>query len=179
MAHSVKLKAGDTFPKIEATLLDGSVVTLGKPQEQGAWQAVFVYRGKHCPLCTKYLNEVESYKQAFLDAGVEVLAVSADSKQQLQEHVTQLDVSFPIAYGLSEQQMKELGVYISVPRSEQETDHNFSEPGLFVVNENGELHVVDLSNNPFIRPELGALTRGLAWIRDPNNHYPIRGTLDY
>jgi hypothetical protein len=66
-----------------------------------------------------------------------------------------------------------------VPRSEQETDHNFSEPGLFVVNENGELHVVDLSNNPFIRPELGALTRGLAWIRDPNNHYPIRGTLDY
>ena len=110
MAHSVKLKAGDTFPKIEATLLDGSVVTLGKTQEQGLWQAVFVYRGKHCPLCTKYLNEIESYKQAFLDAGVEVLAVSADSKQQLQEHVAQLDVSFPIAYGLSEQQMKELGV---------------------------------------------------------------------
>ncbi|NIY82418.1 peroxiredoxin family protein [Vibrio hepatarius] len=179
MAHSAKLKAGDKFPNIEATLLDGSVVTLGKPKGQGLWQAVFVYRGKHCPLCTKYLNEIESYKQAFSDAGVEVLAVSADSKQQLQKHVTQLDVSFPIAYGLSEQQMKELGLYISVPRSEQETDHNFSEPSLFVVNENGDLHVVDLANNPFIRPELGALTRGLAWIRDPNNHYPIRGTFDY
>lgn len=179
MAHSAKLKAGDKFPNIEATLLDGSVVTLGKPQGQGLWQAVFVYRGKHCPLCTKYLNEIESYKQAFSDAGVEVLAVSADSKQQLQKHVTQLDVSFPIAYGLSEQQMKELGLYISVPRSEQETDHNFSEPSLFVVNENGDLHVVDLANNPFIRPELGALTRGLAWVRDPNNHYPIRGTFDY
>ncbi|NMV24975.1 thioredoxin peroxidase, partial [Vibrio parahaemolyticus] len=51
--------------------------------------------------------------------------------------------------------------------------------GLFVVNEHGDLHVVDISNNPFVRPELGALSRGLAWIRDPNNNYPIRGTLDY
>ena len=64
-------------------------------------------------------------------------------------------------------------------RSEQETDHNFAEPGLFVVNEHGNLHVVDISNNPFVRPELGALSRGLAWIRNPDNNYPIRGTLDY
>ncbi|OAN12995.1 thioredoxin peroxidase [Photobacterium jeanii] len=179
MAHSVKLKAGDTFPSLDATLLDGSRVTLGKPQGEATWQAVFVYRGKHCPLCTKYLNEIESYKQAFSDAGVDILAVSGDAKHQLEAHLEQLEVSFPIAYGLTEEQMKTLGVYISLPRSEKETDHNFSEPGLFIVNEHGNLHVVDISNNPFVRPELGALTRGLAWIRDPENHYPIRGTLDY
>lgn len=75
--------------------------------------------------------------------------------------------------------MKTLGLYISTPRSDKETNHNFSEPGLFVVNEHGKLHVVDISNNPFVRPELGALTRGLTWIRDPENNYPIRGTLDY
>ncbi|CAM4168655.1 redoxin domain-containing protein [Vibrio agarivorans] len=179
MAYSNKLKAGDSFPSLTATLLDGSSVTLGKPRKDATWQAVFVYRGKHCPLCTKYLNEIESYKQAFADAGVDILAVSGDSKSQLEQHSEKLDVSFPLAYGLSEEQMKTLGVYISLPRSEQETDHNFAEPGLFVVNEKGQLHVVDISNNPFVRPELGALTRGLAWIRDPNNHYPIRGTLDY
>lgn len=179
MAHSVKLKAGDSFPLLNVTLLDGSSVTLGQPQGSASWQAVFVYRGKHCPLCTKYLNEIESYKQAFADAGVEVLAVSGDSKPQLETHLEQLDISFPIAYGLTQQQMETLGLYVSIPRSEQETDHNFAEPGLFVVNEHGDLHVVDISNNPFVRPELGALTRGLAWIRDPNNHYPIRGTFDY
>ncbi len=84
MATSVKLKAGDSFPHLQATLLDGSSVTLGQPQGDATWQAVFVYRGKHCPLCTKYLNELESYKQAFADAGVDILAVSGDSKAQLE-----------------------------------------------------------------------------------------------
>lgn len=179
MGHSNKLKAGDSFPVINATLIDGSQVTLGQPKNDMTWQAVFIYRGKHCPLCTKYLNEIESYKQAFSNAGVDILAVSADSKHQLEEQLEKLNISFPIAYGLKEEQLKELGVYISIPRSEQETDHNFAEPGLFVVNEKGELHVVDISNNPFVRPELGALTNGLAWIRNPENNYPIRGTLDY
>ncbi|QFU22079.1 redoxin family protein [Shewanella eurypsychrophilus] len=178
MASSNKLKAGGEFPAIEATLLDGSTVTLGKPQGDASWQAVFVYRGKHCPLCTRYLNALEGFKQAFSEAGVEILAVSADSKPQLETHLTQLNISFPIAYGLSEAQMKTLGLYISLPRSEQETDHKFAEPGLFVVNEHGKLHVVDISNNPFVRPELGALANGLNWTRDPNNNYPIRGTSD-
>jgi len=53
--------------------------------------------------------------------------------------------------------MKTLGLYISLPRSEQETDHNFAEPGLFVVNEIGKLHVVDISNNPFCAPRVGGL----------------------
>ena len=123
--------------------------------------------------------QVATWLKALNDAGVDIIAVSADAKHQAEEQLEKLDISFPIAYGLTEEQMKTLGVYISLPRSEQETDHNFAEPGLFVVNEKGELHVVDVSNNPFVRPELGALTRGLAWIRDPNNHYPIRGTLDY
>ncbi|GAM70759.1 glutamate synthase (NADPH) large chain [Vibrio sp. JCM 19236] len=179
MSKSVKLKAGQPFPKLEATLLDGSSVELGKPAAGKDWQAVFVYRGKHCPLCTKYLNEIEGYLDAFAEANVDVIAVSGDSKEQLEAHLEKVDVSFPIAYGLTEAQMKELGLYISLPRSEQETDHNFAEPGLFVVNEHGNLHVVDISNNPFVRPELGALTRGLNWIKHPDNNYPIRGTLDY
>ncbi|HAS6674676.1 TPA: redoxin domain-containing protein, partial [Vibrio parahaemolyticus] len=109
MAYSQKLKAGDTFPTLEATTLDGTKVRLGQSQGDATWQAVFVYRGKHCPLCTKYLNEIETYKQAFSDAGVDILAVSGDSKQQLEQHLEKLDISFPIAYGLTEQQMKTLG----------------------------------------------------------------------
>lgn len=179
MTYSVKLKAGDLFPRLEATLLDGQPVTLGIPQGKATWQAVFVYRGQHCPLCTRYLNALEGFKGDFAQAGVEILAVSADSKAQLESHREKLSISFPIAYGLTEDQMKTLGLYISVPRSEQETDHNFAEPGLFVVNSEGKLHVVDLSNNPFVRPELQTLVNGLAWIRNPENHYPIRGTLDY
>ena len=103
-------------------------------------------------------------------------AVSADSKAQLEEHLTRLDVNFPLHYGLTPEQMQELGLYVSLPRSEKETDHNFPEPGLFVVNADRKLQVVDLSNNPFARPDLEIFVSGLEWIRAPENNYPIRGT---
>lgn len=137
---------------------------------------IIVYRGKHCPLCTKYLNAVEAFKQRLFDNKVDLIAVSADSLEQLDAHKEKLDVSFPIYHGLTLEQMEELGLYISIPRSPQETDHNFAEPGLFVINEHGQLHVVDIPNNPFVCPELESLVSGLEWIRNPNNNYPIRGT---
>ena len=176
---SKKLIAGDRFPSITVTALDGSKATLGVPKEGADWQMVVVYRGRHCPLCTKYLNQIEGYKDRLFANKVDVVAVSGDSKEQLIRHNEKLDVSFPLYYGLTEDQMKTLGLYISVPRSEKETDHNFAEPGVFVVNEEGKLHVVDLSNNPFVRPELEALASGLEWIRNPENDYPIRGMAQY
>ena len=39
MTYSQKLKAGDTFPTLEATTLDGTKVTLGQPQGDATWQA--------------------------------------------------------------------------------------------------------------------------------------------
>lgn len=176
MTTTNKLHAGDTFPEIIVKSLDGSDVTLGKPADGTDWQMVVVYRGRHCPLCTKYLNQLGGFKQRLRDNKVDLVAVSADSKEQLEDQLGKVDVSFPVYHGLTLEQMETLGVYISVPRSEQETDHNFAEPGLFVVNEEGNLHVVDISNNPFVRPELEALASGLEWIRNPDNNYPIRGT---
>lgn len=173
--YTDKLHAGTEFPEITATLENGDETTLGKPKQGMDWQMVVVYRGKHCPLCTRYLNQLEEAKTALADIGVDLIAVSGDSKQQLEMHKRQLNVSFPLAYGLTLAQMQTLGLYISDPRSPQETDHPFAEPGLFVVNQQGNIQVVDISNNPFVRPELKSLVNGLAWIRDPNNNYPIRG----
>lgn len=174
-----KLHAGSKFPKIEVKDLDRNTIRLGKPIEGTDWQMVVVYRGKHCPMCTKYLNKLESYKQRLFDNKVDLVAVSGDSKEQLEKHLQHLDISYQIYHSLSEEQMKMLGLYISVPRSEEETDHNFAEPGLFVVNEEGKLHVVDISNNPFVRPYAESLVSGLEWIRNPENNYPIRGTTIY
>jgi len=172
-----KLHPGSAFPSLSVSLLNGEQVTLGKSlnTDVADWQLVVVYRGRHCPLCTQYLNELAHYKAELLETGVDLIAVSADSKEQLESHQEQLNVSFPLAYGLTLEQMHQLGVFISDPRSEQETDHPFAEPGLFVINGEGNVHVVDISNNPFVRPELQALVNGLAWIRNPDNNYPIRG----
>ncbi len=170
-----KLHPGSAFPTIKAALLDGSEVTLGQAQNGADWQLVVVYRGRHCPLCTRYLNQLAGAKDALLEIGVDLVAVSGDSKAQLESHMAQLEVNFPLAYGLSVAQMESLGLYISDPRSAQETDHPFAEPGVFAVNGEGKIVVVDISNNPFVRPELQTLVNGLAWIRNPDNNYPTRG----
>ncbi len=171
-----KLHAGAEFPTLSVYDTDDSLVDIGKPTGDSDWKMVVVYRGRHCPLCTKFLNNLSGFRQRLLDTGIDLAAVSADSKEQLNEHMEQLDVNFPLFYGLSLEQMQDLGVYISVPRSEKETDHNFAEPGLFVINGDGAVQVVDISNNPFARPDLEVFVSGLEWIRAPENNYPIRGT---
>lgn len=171
---TTKLMAGDVFPQITVKSLDGTDVTLGQPTEGTDWQMIVIYRGRHCPMCTKYLNKLERFKEQLFDIKIDLVAVSGDSKEQLESHLEEIDASFPIYFGLSLEQMKELGLYISIPRNEQETDHNFAEPAHFVLNEKGQIQVADISNIPFARPELSTLVSGLAWVRE--NNYPIRGT---
>ena len=171
-----KLHAGDKFQSLTVNDENDAPVDISTPTGDADWQMVVVYRGRHCPLCTKFMNGLAGFRQRLLDIGIDVAAVSADSKAQLREHKSRLDVNFPLFYGLTLEQMEDLGLYISVPRSEKETDHNFAEPGLFVINTDGELQVVDISNNPFARPDLEVFVSGLEWIRAPENNYPIRGT---
>ncbi|MBB1273250.1 redoxin domain-containing protein [Psychromonas sp. SR45-3] len=175
MTHSA-IKAGSLFPSTVVTGVEGEAVDISQISENADWRMVIVYRGKHCPLCTKYLNLLETYKERFAKNGVEIVAVSADSKEQLEIHLPALEISFPIYHGLSIEQMKALGVYISDPRSEKETDHAFAEPGLFVINEKGKVQLLDISNGPFSRPDLAVLAGGLEFIKAPENDYPIRGT---
>ncbi|MGR5193366.1 peroxiredoxin-like family protein [Vibrio rotiferianus] len=171
-----KFTAGDLFPSISLPTVNGGSIELGQPSGKADWRLVVVYRGKHCPLCTRYLNELEALKDQFLQVGVDIVAVSADSEEQVTQHMDKLNVTYPIAYGLTVAQMQTLGLYISEPRSDKETDHLFAEPGLFVVNDQGRVQIIDISNGPFVRPELNVLLSGLAFIRNPENNYPIRGT---
>jgi hypothetical protein len=71
--------------------------------------------------------------------------------------------------------MQALGLYVSNPRSPQETDRPFSEPGLFLINPAGQVQLIDISNAPFARPDLAGIARGAKRIQEMN--YPIRGTL--
>ena len=59
---STKVQAGSMFPEIVAHSLDGKEVEIGSPTGGADWMMVVVYRGRHCPLCTKYLNKLEDYR---------------------------------------------------------------------------------------------------------------------
>lgn len=171
-----KFTAGDAFPDISLPKVSGGELTLGQPINGHDWKMVVVYRGRHCPLCADYLTQLEKLKENFYKLGVDIVAVSADSEVKANTHVNDLGLSFPVAYDLSIEQMQKLGLYISHPKSPEETDRPFAEPGVYVVNEKGTVQVTDISNAPFARPDLEYLAQGIEYIRDPENNYPIRGT---
>ncbi len=171
-----KFEAGSVFPDILVKQLDGEDILLGKPKSGFDWKMVVVYRGKHCPLCTRYLNDLESLVEEYQSVGIDVIAVSADSENQARQHKKDLIINYPLAYGLTVHQMQSLRLYISNPRSEKETDHPFAEPALFIINHEGKVQVLDMSNGPFARPDLNVLLQGLKFVRNPENNYPIRGT---
>lgn len=172
------LKAGSAFPVITVPQHGGGEVKLGQPQNGLDWQMVVVYRGKHCPMCTSYLKELETLKNKYAEANVDIVAVSADSKERAEEQISLINPTYPVGYDLSIAQMQQLGLYISHPRSEAESDRPFAEPGVFVINDEGRVQIIDISNAPFARPDFNTLLGGINFVRNPANNYPIRGTYD-
>jgi len=169
-----KLPAGSPFPKIDVAQLGGGKLTLGTPRGDHDWQLIVVYRGLHCPICKKYLAGLQELEADFNELGVDVVTVSADPEEKARAFVQEKDLTLTMGYDLTIAQMHELGLYISDPRSPQETDRPFAEPGMFVINADGAVQIVDVSNAPFARPELESVANGIKFIRD--NDYPVRGT---
>ena len=172
MTHATKLAAGTAFPAITVPRLGGGEIALAAME---GWRLLVVYRGKHCPLCKPYLGTLDKLIEEFAAANVAVVAISADPEEKAQADHAEFGWRFPLGYGLTVAQMQSLGLYVSNPRSPQETDRPFSEPGLFLINPAGQVQLIDISNAPFARPDLAGIARGAKRIQEMN--YPIRGTL--
>ncbi|MDC0136935.1 redoxin domain-containing protein [Sulfitobacter sp.] len=168
------LDAGIIFPKTDVEQLGGDKITLGAPRGAHDWQLVVVYRGLHCPLCKNYLAKLQELEPIYSELGVDVVAVSGDPMEKAQAFAEEKELTIAMGYGLSVAQMRSLGLYVSDPRSPAETDRPFPEPGLFVINTQGAIQILDVSNAPFARPDLQGIANGIKFIR--GNDYPIRGT---
>lgn len=160
------------MPEIALKTVDGGSAKIGGARE--GWQLVVVYRGKHCPICKRYLTGLKDLAPGYAEAKTEIIAVSTDREEKAKSFADEIKPNYPVAFGLSIGDARRLGLYISNPRSPQETDQPFAEPGLFVINPNGEAQIVDVSNAPFARPDLAAILNGLKFVQA--NNYPIRGT---
>lgn len=173
MSIRSKFSAGDMFPSFGWPSASGGQVA---PSANQSWGLLVIYRGKHCPLCKLYLAELEKLKDEFTSLGVAIWALSADPIERAQADAMEQGWTFPLLAGLGEEQMRQLGLYMSIPRSNAETDRNFAEPAIFVLTPQGRVQIVDLSNAPFVRPDLKGLLNGLRFIMA--NEYPVRGTAE-
>ena len=84
--YSDKIRAGAHFPALPVTGLDGEQTDIGQPTGDADWQMVVVYRGRHYPMCTKFLNHLADFRERLLAIGVDIAAVSDDSREQLNKH---------------------------------------------------------------------------------------------
>ena len=164
-------------PALDVPLTGGGRFVLGAtPGER--FDIVVFYRGLHCPICTKYLMELERLAPEFAQRDVNLIAVSSDDEdrgKQMAEKVKASGLKF--AYGLSLKSARQWGLYISASRGKTsigiEEPALFSEPGVFIVRPDGSLYYGAVQTMPFARPQfqdlLGAIDFAIA------KDYPARG----
>lgn len=166
-----KSHVGKQLGPMDFPALGGGTVTVGAPKER--WTLLVVYRGKHCPRCKKYLNKFNAMLGDWT-ALMDVVVVSADTEEKAQADKAEFGWTFNLCYGLTEPQMRALGLYVSDPLSEAETTTRFAEPGTFALRPDGTLMLVDISNGPAARPDLAELLDGMRF--NIENDRPVRGT---
>lgn len=146
-------------------------ITIGGTHDR--WHMLFVYRGRHCPRCKRFLNKLNAVLSDWT-AYMDVTVASADTVDKALADQSEFGWNFNLCYGLKEAQMRALGLYVSAPMSEAETNKNFAEPGAFALRPDGTLMLVDISNGPAARPDLEELLDGM--IFNIQNDRPVRGT---
>ena len=164
-------------PSLEVDTLAGDRWKLSDQQPQQFTMLVF-YRGLHCPVCRKYLGELNGVIEEFAKRGVETLVVSSDSRERAQEAKDKWGLAnLRVGYGLPLDKAREWGLYVSSSRGKTslgiEEPALFSEPGLFLVRPDGTLYWGNLSTMPFGRPHFNEILAAIDFA--VSKDYPARG----
>jgi peroxiredoxin len=164
-----------SVPDLELPLTDGGIFALSQQSPENFTMLVF-YRGKHCPICHKYLGEIAGRLGEFAERGVTPFAISMDDHERAMVSRAEWETGdVPLAYGLSEADARAWGLYISSKREGTQEPDVFSEPGLFLVRPDMTLYLGQTQSVPFTRPSLDQLLQGIDFAL--KNDYPARGDL--
>lgn len=164
-------------PPLDVALVGGGRYALGASPGR-SFDLIVFYRGLHCPICVKYLGELERLAPEFEKRGVPVLAVSSDDASRAQQMADKTRAAtMKVGYGLALPDARRWGLYISTSRGKTsagiEEPALFSEPGVFIVRPDGTLYYGATQTMPFARPQfqylLGAIDFAIA------KDYPARG----
>ncbi len=139
---------------------------------------VTFYRGLHCPICAKYLKELERLTPEFEERGVKTIAISSDGKERAQQMAENIGASkLRIGYDLPLSAAKEWGLYISTSRGTTsigiQEPKLFSEPGVFLIRPDQTLYYASVQTMPFVRPVFKEMVQALDFVID--KEYPARG----
>ena len=164
-------------PSLEVATLDHGTWRLAD-QRPGSFTMVVFYRGLHCPICSRYLADLERKLEAFKERGVEVIAISSDSEERARQSKEKWQLpNLTIGYGLDLDTADAWGLYISTSRGMTsagvEEPKLFSEPGLFLIRPDGTLYFATVQTMPFARPGFAEVLNAIDFVIEKD--YPARG----
>ena len=154
------VKPRQPTPPLEVRMLDGTTWRLGDAKP-ATFEMIVVYRGLHCPICKTYLGELEAKLPEFSKRGVDVIAVSTDSRERAERAKLEWGLnSLRVGCELSIANAREWELFISRAIRDGEPPE-FSEPGLFLIRPDGTLFFASRGSAPWGRPPLDQMLRGI------------------
>jgi peroxiredoxin len=164
-------------PALEVPTLDGGTYRLGAEAPERFTMLVF-YRGLHCPICRRYLSELDGLAAEFGKRGVATLVLSSDTRERAEQARAGWGLkNLRLGYGLAIEAARAWGLYVSRGRGKTsigvEEPAQFSEPGLFLVRPDGRLYWGSVSTMPFARPHFDEVLQAIDFVVAKD--YPARG----
>ncbi|WP_378172536.1 peroxiredoxin-like family protein [Aquimarina sp. SS2-1] len=159
-------------PELKLQLINDTTWKLSEQNPDNFILLVF-YRGLHCPICKKQLEELTNKLDDFVERGVNIIAISCDTEERAKKTADKWRIpSLPIGYEMTIDTARDWGLYISTAKDDKEPDH-FSEPGLFLIKPDQTLYFSSVQTMPFARPQLDDIINAIDYIL--KNDYPARG----
>jgi peroxiredoxin len=166
------MKPREKTPELKLSLINDTSWSL-KKQAANKYTLILFYRGYHCPVCRKQLEEVKDNLSRLTERGIHVIAISMDSEEKAKKSGDEWDIAeLPIGFGLSKEQTKEWGLYLSQGINDKEPEL-FSEPGMFLIKADQTLYFSSVQTMPFTRPKMDDVIQAIDYIE--NKQYPARG----
>lgn len=166
-------------PELTVETLDNGTWRLAD-QKPERFTLISFYRGLHCPICSKYLGDLERRLGDFDERGTTVIAISNDGEERARQSKGDWELEkLEIGYGLSLDKAREWGLFISsgIGKSSVGVEEPalFSEPGLFLVRNDGTLYFSSVQTMPFARPRFADIVGALDVVIQRD--YPARGEI--
>ncbi|SHI52785.1 Peroxiredoxin [Mesonia phycicola] len=134
---------------------------------------IIFYRGLHCPVCKTYLQELNTLIKDYEERGVNVIAISSNTKELAEKTVESWDVdNVTIGYDFPIEEARKWDLYVSEGINDKEPAE-FVEPAIFLVRPDQTLYASSVQTMPFARPKLKELLKSIDFVLDKD--YPARG----
>ena len=154
-------------PPLEAPLAGGGRFHL-RAERPKLMTLIAFYRGLHCMQCRDYIIDLDAMLPELEARGVSTLAISGDARERAERtHADWGLRRLRIAYDLTPDEARSWGLFLTHgrPRAEGMPEPRwYSEPGLFLVEPDGNLFFSCVQNMPFARPRISDLIDGLEFL---------------